>query len=156
MIRALGRLLECTRAAAAVEAAIVAPLFLILTLGITDLGTAMFESMAINAAAQAGAAYAVINTSSSNPSPTCLTNGVPALTANCLTGIKTAMNDASANSSFCNTPSVCSASIGTCADSSPTCIVVTATSTFSPILPDATYSWATSLTSTSTATIRIL
>ena len=157
MISALRRLFGCTTAAkllrsfarntvatAAVEAAIFAPIFLTLTLGITDLGSGMFVRMTVNAAAQAGAAYAVINSSSA-----CAT-----LTTTCLNGIKTTMNDATGDSSFC-TGSVCTASITSCADGSPKCITVSAHYSFSPILPNALYAWAQSMTVPSTVTIRV-
>jgi Flp pilus assembly protein TadG len=144
MIRALRRLFGCTTATAAVEAAIFAPIFLILTVGITDVGSGMFAQMTVNAAAQAGAAYAVINSGSVCAS----------LSSTCLSGIKTAMNDAIGNSSFC-TSSVCTASITSCADGSPKCITVSANYPFSPIAPDAVYSWAQSMTFSSTATIRV-
>src|SRR5262245_31395329 len=98
MISAFRRLSRNTDAAAAVEAAIFAPIFLALMLGVTDLGTGMFVQMTANAAAQAGAAYAVINSGSVCAS----------MTTACLSGIKTAMNDAAADSSFC-TGSVCTA-----------------------------------------------
>ena len=129
---------------AAVETAIFAPIFLVMMLGITDLGAGMFVKMTANAAAQAGAAYAVINTNSA-----CTT-----LTATCLSGIKTAMNDAANNSSFC-TGSVCLASIGACADGSPKCISVTANYPYTPILADAVYAWGKTQTYSSTVTIRI-
>ena|SRR5215469_6981856 len=63
MVSALRRLFECTAASVAVEAAVFSPLFLTFTVGITDLGTSMFVGMQVNAAAQAGAAYAVIKSS---------------------------------------------------------------------------------------------
>jgi Flp pilus assembly protein TadG len=127
---------------AAVETAIFAPIFLVMMLGITDLGAGMFVKMTANAAAQAGAAYAVINT-----------NSVCA-TLTCLSGIKTAMNDAANGSSFC-TGSVCLASIGACADGSPKCISVTANYPYTPILADAVYAWGKTQTYSSTVTIRI-
>jgi hypothetical protein len=139
------RLLFCTRATAAVEAAIFAPIFLVMMLGITDLGAGMFVKMTANAAAQAGAAYAAFNVKS-----ICAT-----LTATCLSGIKTAMNDAANNSSFC-TGSVCPPpTIGICADGSPICIIVTANYPYKPILPDAVYAWGTTQTYSSTVTIRV-
>ena len=144
MIRVLRRLFGCTTATAAVEAAIFAPIFLTLTLGVTDLGSGMFVRMTVNAAAQAGAAYAVINSGS-----VCVS-----LTTACLNGIKTAMNDATGNSSFC-TGSGCTALITSCADGSPRCIIVSANYPFSPILPDAADAWATTQTFSSTATIRV-
>src|SRR4029453_14283816 len=90
----------------AVETAIFTPIFLVMMLGITDLGVGMFVRMQANAAAQAGATYAVLNSST----PVCVT-----LTSTCLGGIEQAMNDASGNSSFC-TSAICAASIGECAD----------------------------------------
>src|SRR6516162_1329906 len=130
---------------AAIEAAIFAPLFLVIMLGITDLGAGMFVNMTANAAAQAGAAYAAINTNSTCTAP---------MTAACLRGIETAMNDAANNSSFC-TGNVCLVSIGTCTDGSQKCISVTANYPYTPILPDAVYTWGASpQTYSSTITIR--
>ena len=100
----------------AVETAIFTPIFLVMMLGITDLGAGMFVWMQANATVQAGATYAVLNSST----PVCTT-----LTSTCLDGIQQAMNDASGNPSFC-TSAVCTASIGECADGSPKCIIVTA------------------------------
>src|SRR5215471_7022543 len=134
-----------TDGSVAVEAAIFAPVFLVMTLGIPDLGAGMFVKMTANAAAQAGAAYAAINTNS-----TCVS-----LTAACLSGIHTAMDDAANNSSFC-TGTVCLASIATCADGSPKCISVTANYPYTPFLPDAAYTWASpGQTYSSTITLRI-
>ena len=144
MIFILRRLLKCTTATAVVETAIFTPIYLTLTLGIADVGMGAFTRMTANAAAQAGAAYAVINSGS----------GCASLTSACLTGIKTAMNDAAGNASFC-TGTVCTASIATCADGSPKCIIVSANYPYSPILPYAVYSWAQSMTILSTATIRV-
>jgi TadE-like protein len=59
--RLLHQLLRCTAAAAAVEAAIVIPLFLIVTVGFVDLGAAMFQQTTVNAAAQAGVAAIIRN-----------------------------------------------------------------------------------------------
>jgi Flp pilus assembly protein TadG len=129
---------------AVVEAAIFTPLFLVMMLGVTDLGAGMFVNMTANAAAQAGAAYAAINTNS-----TCTS-----LTAACLSGIQTAMNNAANNSSFC-TGTVCLASIGTCTDGSPKCISVTANYPYTPVLPDAAYTWGHTHTYSSTITMRI-
>jgi Flp pilus assembly protein TadG len=53
--------LRSDRAAAAVETVIVLPIYLLLTVGIADFGIAMFENMQVNAAAEAGAAYAAFN-----------------------------------------------------------------------------------------------
>ena len=144
MIRSLLRLFSNRAGTAAVEAAIFAPIFLMFTFGITDLGSGMYSRMSVNAAAQAGAAYAIINAGS-----TCTS-----LTAACLSGIKAAMSDATGNASFC-TGSVCSASIQGCVDGSPRCIIVSADYPFKPILPDAVYSWAKSATLSSTTTVRI-
>jgi Flp pilus assembly protein TadG len=54
--------------AALIEAAIALPFFLILMVGIVDLGAGMYDAMAVNAAAQAGAAYAVLNKGASSGS----------------------------------------------------------------------------------------
>jgi hypothetical protein len=150
MISALGRLFRCTTATAAVEAAIFMPIFVTLSLGITDLGSGMFARMTVNAATQAGAAYAVIN---SGPTSMCAS-----LTSTCLSGIKSAMNDATANPSFC-TGSVCTASITSCADGSPECITVTANYPLSPIFATSSgiYAqlWTQTMTVSSTTTIRV-
>ncbi len=55
----LRRFLLCTKGAAALEAAIVLPVFLTLTVGMVDLGSGMFIAMEVNNAAQAGAAKVV-------------------------------------------------------------------------------------------------
>jgi hypothetical protein len=140
MIRTLRRLLGCTTATVAVEAAIFLPIFLTFAFGVTDLGSGMFVRMRANAAAQAGAAYAVINS--------CVST--------CIASIKIAMNDATGNSSFC-TGSVCSASMSPdpCTAGSVCVITVSANYPFSPILPNAVYSWAQTMTVSSTATIRV-
>jgi len=52
----LRRFLRCTKGAAALEAAVVLPVFLTLTVGMVDLGSGMFIAMEVNNAAQAGAA----------------------------------------------------------------------------------------------------
>ena len=134
------RFLACTRATAAVEAAIFLPIFLIFTLGITDIGGGMFVRMTVNAAAQAGAAYAVINSCASS----------------CLANLKAAMNDATGYPSFC-TGTVCTASMSPdpCTVGSVCVITVTANYSFIPILPSALYSWAQSMAISSTATIRV-
>jgi Flp pilus assembly protein TadG len=129
----------------AVETAIFTPIFLVLMLGITDLGAGMFVQMQVNAAAQAGATYAVLNSTN----PVCTT-----LTATCHDGIEQVMNDASGNPSFC-TSAVCTASIGECADGSPKCIIVTANYPYTPLLPDAVYTWASAQNYSSNITLRV-
>src|SRR5256885_14354576 len=109
-MRLLKRILCCTRATAAVEAAIFAPFFLLFTLGIADLGSAMYTRMAANAATQAGAIYAIVHCSTSTA-------------AACLSGIEPAMNEATAGSSVC-TGTGWLASITACADGSPEIIYV--------------------------------
>ena len=137
--------LRNTEAAAAVEAAIFMPIFMLLTFGISDLGSAMFVRQQANAAAQAGAMYAVMNTGS-----ICAT-----LSSGCQSGIQTAMNDAVGSLTFC-TGSVCTASITGCADGSPKCISVAVNSPWTPILPSSLYTWAQAMTVSYTATIRIM
>src|SRR5215472_6637674 len=118
--------------AAALEAALVAPLFLALTVGTADLGMGMFQAMDVNAAAQAGAMYVVINTSTS--------------------GDQTLMNDAAGDASVTVSQSI-SAGV----------VTVTATHTFSPVLPGIVNSqprvltWLTGWPSpfSSTVTVRI-
>jgi hypothetical protein len=143
MIRTFRRLFRCTRATAAVEAAIFSPIFLTLTLGITDLGSGMFIKTAVNAAAQAGAAYAVINCTAANWST-------------CQSSVYTAMAYASGNPSFC-TGSVCTVTFTGCAEANGgICFTATVNYQFRPILPDAVYAWAQrSMTYSSTATVRV-
>jgi Flp pilus assembly protein TadG len=151
MIKIIQRFIACTRATAAVETAIFAPIFLVVILGITDLGSGMFVGSQVNAAAQAGAAYAVKNLCAST----------------CLTSIKTAMNDATGNSSFCSSAS-CTAQIqnctgGTCSFSTscaalPSQCIITVTASnypYSPILPDAVYSWTSTMNLSASAPIRV-
>jgi len=140
MIRTLRRLFGNREGTAIVEAAIFAPIFLLMMLGITDLGTGMFVRMQVNAGTQAGAAYAIVNKCASA----------------CLANIKAAINDATGNPAFCNSNS-CTASLEPCAaDASTTCIVVSLSYTFSPLLPDVLYSWAQTMSFSNTATIRIV
>jgi Flp pilus assembly protein TadG len=151
MICALRRFLRSSDATAAVEAAIFAPIFVVFTLGITDLGVGTFVGMQVNAGAQAGAAYAVINSGSSG---TCAS-----LTATCISDIQTAMDNATGNSSFCTAsaqnPTPCPISFTSCSDpNGGICFTVTANYPYSPILPGL-YSWAQSQTYSSTATVRI-
>jgi Flp pilus assembly protein TadG len=148
-------LFRCSRGTAAVEAAIFAPIFLLFTLGIADLGSAMFIRMSANAATQAGAIYAIVTTGSACSS---VTAASPSVSAGCLSGIKQAMNDARADPSFC-TGTVCTATAQACTDASSTppatCISVTASYSYTPILSSAIYSWATDQTAQYTATVRI-
>src|SRR5260370_4111459 len=138
-------LFRCRRGTAAVEAAIFTPIFLTMTLGVADLGSGMFARTTVNAAAQAGAAYAVIHSASVCSS----------MSATCLTGIQTAMNDAAGNPSFC-TGTVCTASFVACADpNGGVCFAVSANYPYSPILPSATFAWAQPSTISFTATVRI-
>jgi Flp pilus assembly protein TadG len=142
MIRLLRRNID---GSVAVETAIFTPIFLVMMLGIADIGAGMFVQMQANAAAQAGATYAVLNSSN----PVCTTLG-----SLCLDGIQQAMNDGSGNSSFCTT-ATCTASIDECADGSPKCIIVTAEYAYTPLLPDAIYTWASTQTHSSTITVRV-
>jgi Flp pilus assembly protein TadG len=162
MIRTLRRFLGNTDATAAVEAAIFSPIFLLLTLGVTDLGTGMFVEMQVNAATQSGAAYAVINHSKivpPNTTPICAS-----MTLNCLSSIQKAMSDAIGNSSFCTataqnrTP--CTASFTSCAEANGgICFTVSANYPFSPILPVTggvfAKSWTKTTTYSSTVTVRV-
>src|SRR5882724_673022 len=114
MITALRQLLRCTRATAAVEAAIFLPIYMILTFGITDAGSGMYMAMQVNAATQAGATYAVNN---SRTGSVCQST-VP---GPCLSGIQAAMNDAFGVSSFCSGGG-CTTTITGCTDGTPKCI----------------------------------
>jgi len=147
MIKTLHRLIRNSDATAAAEAAIFFPIYLLLTVGVTDIGSGMFIEMTVNAATQAGAAYAVIHYPSS---------GVcSSMSAACLAGIQTAMHDATGNSSFCST-GACTASFTACSEAhGGICFTISATYPYSPILPDAVYAWAKSSTYSSTVTVRV-
>jgi Flp pilus assembly protein TadG len=144
MINLLRRVFGCTAATAAVETAIFAPIFLTLTLGVTDLGTGMFVQMTANAAAQAGAAYVVRHSCASS----------------CLPAIKTAMNDATGNPSFC-TGTVCAASMSPdpCTAGSVCIVTVSANYPFTPILHITSgafaHAWTQTQTYSSTVTVRV-
>jgi len=162
MMQMFKRLLRCTRATAAVETAIFAPIYLMLTLGVTDLGMGIFVRMSVNAASQTGAIYAVANAHVKNHVCEVTTTTTPAAWINasaCVAAIKAVMNDATGDSAFC-TGSVCGTpSVRACAPpdvASTTCVTVTASYPYVPLLPDATYSWAQSMTVISTSTVRIL
>ena len=57
------KFLRCTKGAAALEAAIITAFLMLLTVGVVDLGMAMFRMMQVNAAAQAGAMYGALHKS---------------------------------------------------------------------------------------------
>lgn len=157
-MKLLRDLLRCTRATAAVEAAIFAPIYLVLTLGVSDIGMSVFVRMSVNAATQAGALYAVVNSVKGKACE--VTTTTPAAWVNsgaCVAAIKAVMNDATGDPPFC-AGSVCGTpTIGPCAElASATCITVSASYPYTPLLPDAVYSWAQSTTVISTSTIRIL
>jgi Flp pilus assembly protein TadG len=124
------------RGAALVEAAIALPFFIISTVGVVDLGTGMYEAMAVNAAAQTGAAYAVLNKGS--------------------TSAPSSLLRAAAD----NIPTIAVTPV-TCTDpSGGFCVSLQASQLFTPILHAAQLTkfvpWLPpSLTMTSTATVRI-
>jgi len=131
MISALRRFFNCETGTAAVEAAIFAPIFLLMTIGVTDLGSGMFLRMTLNAATEAGAAYAIINSS-------------PCGSVGCKSDIWTAMNEASGGLLSC-TDTTCPVSFAQCTDpNGGICwtIAVNYTPTNWPILPAPLYSWA--------------
>jgi Flp pilus assembly protein TadG len=123
---------------AAVETALFSPIFVILTLAIADLGSGMFTRMTVNAAAQAGAAYAVMNPGAS------------------LNDIRTRMNEAAGDPSFCTIATCSAPPTGVCADGSGQCVIVSATYPWTPMLSATIYSWAISNTVTSAITVRVL
>ena len=112
---------------AAIEAGIVLPVFMFLIVGIFDLGTGMYEKQAINAAAQAGAAYEVINLK--------------------VTGIAPVMNDAAGNMTGLTITNTLSNGI----------VTVTASHNFTPIFLHSKFAaWVTSpFNLSSSVTIRI-
>ena len=132
------KLLQNDRGAALIEAAMAVPFFLILLVGIVDLGTGAYEAMAVNAAAQAGATYAVLNNAATS-------------------GDQNLLNAAADNAIIVQT-------LPGCVDGSGgLCVSVTATYTFTPLFsalasPNLVnyVPWLpTSLLITSTATVRI-
>jgi hypothetical protein len=110
-----------------------------LTLGVTDLGAGMFVRMQINAATQAGATYAVLNSCG----PTCVSS------------IKTAMNDAAGDPSFCSNKATCTAVI-TQPCATPCTVTVSASYPFTPILPITTGMFSRSWTETETISSAII
>jgi Flp pilus assembly protein TadG len=135
------RLLKHQHGTAAIETAIVVPLLFVLALGVTDLGGGIFSRMAVNAASQAGAAYAV-----SHPTAT-------------LIDVQTAMTQAAGDSSFCANPlGICTVSLQSACVPAPAACVITVTATYAwtPWLPAAMYSWATSMSITYTTTVRVI
>src|SRR5258706_11900878 len=124
----LRRLLSCTRGVAAVETALVFPIYLGLTLVTADLGMGMYQRMAVTNAAQAGAHYAAINY--------CTT-----MSATCVSAIQAAMDAASGLS---GTGTECPPTISTPVSPCPTpcpvlaspafVVTVTATKVFTPVL----------------------
>jgi len=149
-------LLRCTRATAAVEAAIFAPIFMLFTLGVSDLGAGLYVRMQVNAATQSGAIYAVVN---SGAGATCET-----MTSTCLSAVKAVINDATGNELFCSTYTCRAEVVTPCPppdDNPPNpqttkCITVEANYPYTPILPEVVYSWAQTMTVTSTSIIRAL
>lgn len=124
---------------AAVETAMFLPIFVVMTLGIADLGSGMFTRMSANAATQAGAAYAAINSGAT------------------LSNIRTAMNEAAGDSTFCTTAACAASTQADCpADPSSDCVIaISASYPWIPMLPTAAYSWAIPTTITYTTTIRV-
>jgi len=161
MMRILCRLARDTAATAAVETAIFLPIFLLFTLGITDLGAGMYRRTQVNATVQGGASFGITNINSTMP--ICVP---PTMSTDCLNAIKDVMNNAfgivDQTVLFCS-GSVCSAEFIQSTDprcpatggGSATCLTVSANLPYVPILPVATYAWATSMTISSIATFRI-
>jgi Flp pilus assembly protein TadG len=130
-----------TDGAVLAETVVFVPIFLVLMIGITDLGAGMFVKTTVNAAAQAGAEYAA--------------NKCTTLDGACQTGIETAMNNAVANSTFC-TPATCTHLFTACPDPyGGTCFTVTATYPYTPILRDAVYAWGSTQDYSSTVIVRV-
>lgn len=128
---------------AALETAVVLPLFVVLTFGITDVGGGVFTRMSVNAASQAGASYAVSHYADTSPPIS-------------LAAIQTAMNQAAGSSSFCSPPTgSCTASVPSQCPPTPCVVTVTASHSWTPILPTRTYSWAIPIGITYTTTIRV-
>jgi Flp pilus assembly protein TadG len=130
MFKTRRRLRHDTDGTAAIELAIVLPVLFAITVGVVDLGTGMYEKTAVNAAAQAGAAYAIINNSVTG------------------TGFQTAMNNAAGGLVITATPApTISGGI----------VTVSARHDFTPVLGTTLFvTWVPSLFRlTSTVTIRI-
>jgi Flp pilus assembly protein TadG len=136
-----------TDGSVAIETAMFVPIFVAMMLGITDLGAGMFVKMTVNAAAQSGATHAVINSATGSP--------CASMTGTCLSSIQAAMNDAAGDPTFC-TKAVCSTSLTSCADANGgRCFTITADYPYTPLLPDAVYTWASTQNYSSTVTVRI-
>jgi Flp pilus assembly protein TadG len=61
MIASIRRLLRCTKGNAALETGIIFPIFVVLIVGVSQYGLAIFQLMEVGYAAQVGANYAVNN-----------------------------------------------------------------------------------------------
>lgn len=182
----LRRLCRNSDGTAVVEFAIATPLFMVLTLGIIDLGIGISTRMAINAATQSGATSAIANSSG-----LCAFGPNPPLPAQpslaCYQAIFEAMNEA-AGTQFCNTdPKNCNDSYGQLCNTDPNtlmtsnnctasiggqgvcqragdpnppasaeCVIVTATYVYKPLLLDPVYSWAGLTAIVSQATARFV
>jgi Flp pilus assembly protein TadG len=140
-----------SRGTAAVEFALVAPILILMLVGILDFGTAYWEKTAVDDAAWAGAVYAAVNGYSGNSS------GISgAMTsASGLTSIT-----ASVGSAFYGCPT--STGITTASSSSTSCSSGGSARTYLPVTASAQYKlllsypgFPSTLTLTSTATARI-
>jgi Flp pilus assembly pilin Flp len=167
----LRRLCRNSDGAAAVELAIVVPLFTIMTLGITDLGVGISTRMTINVATQSGVAYIIADYNKPAAQQLCAVGPSPAQPSlACYQAIFTQMNQA-AGTQLCNndpstlmTNNACAVSIGgqpvcqQAGDPNPPiiakCVTVAAAYAYNPILPDAAYSWAGLTTIVSKTTAR--
>jgi Flp pilus assembly protein TadG len=139
---------RATAGNAAVEFAVIAPILVTLTIGVADFGIMANQKAALVAAARAGAEYARTNPSNS----TTVLAIMQAYTGSSLSGFTGTLTgpvcecDAGAATSTGD----CT---GTCVGPVHTYVTVTATRSFSPILPFAGIVFPTSLTATVTTRV---
>jgi Flp pilus assembly protein TadG len=134
MIAPIVRLLRCTKGNAALEMAIVFPIFVTLIGGISQYGLAIFQIMEVGYAAQAGANYAMTNGFNVSGIETAVTK------ATALPNVSATRIPPSQACGCASTTGISSATCGTTcpgtgAGSAGTYVTVSASVAYSPVLP---------------------
>ncbi len=147
--RAVRRLAAETEGAALVELTIVAPMLLIMVVGTMDLGLGIYCKMQVEHAAQAGAQYAVVNGFSSANISTAVTG------ATTLAGVAASP----APSEFCGCPSTTQVTTASCTASADGTlaglfVTVSATATYTTVVPYPGFSNSFNLVAQSTVRIQ--
>ncbi|HYC13070.1 MAG TPA: TadE/TadG family type IV pilus assembly protein [Stellaceae bacterium] len=144
-----GRLSRERSGAAAVELALALPFLAAVLLPMVDIGMAAYQQMAVEDAAQAGSAYALVHGWNSTAIQTAVTN------ASDITGISASP----APTEFCGCPSGGTIATVTCGNtctnglSAGTYVSVSAQRTFTPLVPYSGYGSSAVLSAISTVRI---